>query len=1044
MRKLLLSILAVVCVIFAGEAQNKMIHGTVTDASGNPIVGAAVVVTGTGTGVTTNPDGRFAVSAPANGTLDVSFLGYVTQRVAVNNQSNIKISMVEESQTIDDVVVLAYGTQNARTATASVSKIKGDALKDIPSVSVDQMMQGRAAGVQISTPNAGVGQASTVLIRGVSSISASTDPLYVVDGVPITTGEMSWTSTFGNANGLADINPADIISIDVLKDAAATALYGSRAASGVILITTRQGQSGRAKVTYDMNIGISTIAHTIDMMNAQQYTDFKNLSVANLAGTDEVYISKPSDFGNKAFNMMQDSKGRDIYTNWHNEIFKSGMIQNHTVAIQGGSENVQYYMSANYTGQEGIIIGDEYARYGARSNVNAKVNNWLRVGLNLNYSHSKTSSVDGSRNDGQFASSGLPRASLILPPNVPVRNEDGSLHTVSYYVGYGGNTVYPSGYPHPIGVYEDKNYSSVEIDRIIGAGFAEVTPVQGLSLKSQIGVDYAGNLTTRNYGPTYQTVPAYGGRDEIYGTMFTWTWTNTATYDVTIADNHHLNAMIGMEAMRDRYRYLDVAAQGIQQPQFNGDGLGAGYDKWNGAGGFGERTMASYFGRLNYDYKSKYLISGNYRRDGYSPLGDNKRWGNFWGVSAAWRISEEPFFERARDVMNELKIKASYGTVGNSSIGYYPAKTYYSQIIYGGSNGLIVGNYGDSNLGWESSHKYDVGFSAQFLNNISIDVDYFYTRSNDLVMAVTQGPSTGIGSLITNTGKLKNSGVELGVSADIFHRRNFTWTSSFNITFSDNKVLELAEGIENIISGDDNTDTNITLPGYSVGQIYAMPTGGIDPATGRRIFFGSNGERTTYDAITGNYYLDDGTVFTGKFEQVRCGNTLPTWFGGWTNTFRFYGFDITLFMQFSGGNWIANGTKATTSDYRWWNNSVDVLKNAWRNPGDNATYAKPIYGDNVSNGSANLISDFIERGDYLRMKNICIGYTFDTRKWGRKAGISAFRVYAQVQNAFTITGYTGFDPETTTFTSNPILQGGYDKNTMPQARTWTFGLSLTF
>jgi TonB-linked SusC/RagA family outer membrane protein len=446
---------------------------------------------------------------------------------------------------------------------------------------------------------------------------------------------------------------------------------------------------------------------------------------------------------------------------------------------------------------------------------------------------------------------------------------------------------------------------------------------------------------------------------------------------------------------------------------------------------------------LNYDYKSKYLVSLNYRRDGLSSLGANSKWGNFWGVSAAWRISEESFWDNIRSTMNEFKLKASYGTVGNSEIGYYNAQSYFGSSLYGDNYALLMSNIGDDNLQWETSKKFDIGFSMQFLNNITLDVDYYNTKTSSLVFAVPQGPSTGIGSLTTNAGAMRNQGIELAIGADVIKRKNFVWNTNFNFTYAKNEVVELANGVTEIYG---SSECNITVPGHSVGQLYVYPTGGVDPETGQRVFYGPNGEWTRLDMSTGSptWYLKDGSVYQGDFERVRAGNTLPTYFGGWTNTFRFYGFDLTLFLQYSGGNWIYNGTGASLSDYRWWNNSMDVYENYWKQPGDNAKYPKPYYGDNYSNGSAMEISDWIERGDYLRVKNISLGYTFNTKKWNKKLGISSLRLYVQCQNALTLTGYSGLDPETNSMTGDMILSGGFDKNTLPQARTWTGGLNLTF
>lgn len=355
----------------------------------------------------------------------------------------------------------------------------------------------------------------------------------------------------------------------------------------------------------------------------------------------------------------------------------------------------------------------------------------------------------------------------------------------------------------------------------------------------------------------------------------------------------------------------------------------------------------------------------------------------------------------------------------------------------------------DPNLKWESSEKYDVGFSARLFNRIDIDFDYFYTKSSDLILDVPQAPSKGLPGniLTTNAGKMKNYGVEFTVSADILRDSEFKWNTSFNITTTQNRVIALADGLDNIIGADESQleITNITVPGKSIGQLYLYPAGGVDAETGLRVFYGSNGERLLFDYTSDAGWLnEDGTPYTGDLNPVICGNTLPTWYGGWSNTFSYKNFDMSIFFQFSGGNYIYNGTKATVSDMRYWNNSKEVLENYWTEDRKDAMFPKPIYGDNISNGSSYPISDWVEKGDYLRLKNISLGYTFNTKNWASAIGISKLRVYAQAQNLFVLTGYSGMDPEVMSNTTNATLAPGTDKNTLPQARTFTFGVNLAF
>ena len=972
--------------------------------------------------------------------MQISYIGMQTAEVAI--APNIKVILKTDSKALDEVVVVAYGTQSARTVTASVSSVKADALKDVPSVSFDQMLQGRASGVSITTPSAGVGQAPIVRVRGVNSITSGTSPLYVVDGVPIESGNLSYLA---NANALADINPADIVSMDVLKDAAAAALYGSRAANGVILITTKQGQSGKVKVSYDGFVGFSNATDFYEMMNAQEYVDFKNLAVKNRYGTDELSLTAGyvSPYGNKAFNMMKDANGNYVDTDWKDAAFQNGLSQSHSVAVSGGSDKVRYYLSGNYTTQEGIVKGDKYDRLGVKANINVQATDWLKVGMNTNVTTGTTSYVDAARRGSNFAVGGFPRLALINAPNLPMYNEDGTPYYLAQGLGYGGNTVF-STFSNPAAILSLGNGLSSDVTRFIGVFYAEATPVKGLSLKTQYGVDYARIEEQRFWSPLHGDGVNSKGLANAYNTKNNrWTWTNTATYSFSLGQNN-FNLLAGTEASERNNSRWTAQRKDLQDDKFIV--FQGPFGSATAGGSLSNNTMVSYFGRINYDYASKYIVSLNYRRDGYSALSEKNRWGNFGGVSAAWRVSEEAFFQPLRNVVDDLKIKGSYGVVGNTDIYDYASKSFYSSYNYGINGTYGLAQIADPNLKWESSEKYSIGFNARLLNRINVDFDYYYTKSSDLILDVPQSPSKGIpGNIITtNAGKMRNSGIELTVSADVIKNSDFTWETSFNITTNKNKVISLADGVENILKGDNGglEITNITVPGKSIGRLYLYPTAGVDPKSGRRVFITPEGDRTLLMFEKGGWFYEDGTEYAGEFEPVDCGNTLPTWYGGWTNNFKYKGFDLSLFFQFSGGNKIYNGTKASVSDMRYWNNSKDVYNKYWTPERTHAEYPMPIYGDNYSNGSALPISDLVERGDYLRLKNVSLGYTFNTKNWSKAVGISALRLY--VQNLFVITGYSGMDPETLTNVESATLAGGTDKNTLPQARTYTIGVNLTF
>ncbi|GHT04605.1 SusC/RagA family TonB-linked outer membrane protein [Bacteroidia bacterium] len=1026
----------------AAFAQNKQVQGKVVDDGGEPVIGASISVKGNASvGTSTNVDGRFNLSVPSSATtLLVKYLGLQDQEVAV--ASNVDVTLHASDNSLDEVVVTGYGSTNQRALASSVSVIKADALKDVPSASFDQMLQGRAAGVSVTTPSAGVGQPPIVNIRGVSSINSGTEPLYVIDGVPMISGDLAGGRTAtGNANALSDINPADIETMSVLKDAAATALYGSRAANGVILITTKKGTRGNVKINYDANFGFSQATNYIKTLNAQEYVDFKN----------QAYLNRYGSFPTTGplFNLMQDSKGKTIDTNWADEVYQNGNTQSHAVSISGATDKADFYMSANYFDQEGIVIGDAYDRIGIRANANVQPAKYLKVGLNSNYSHGHTHYTDAARNGSLIAASGFPRIALIMPSNLPVRNEDGT----PYYeyekgsgIGWGANK-FNTTFANPIALNEFGNGIDTWVNRIIASGYAEITPVEDLKFKTLLGIDHSATENNRYWNP-------YNGdgynNDGLANASFDkrtqWTWTNTATFNKSF-DLHNVTAIAGVESNNYKWNYWTV--QGRELTDFSFDEIYAGYTTYTGGGDKYEKSLVSYFGNVNYNYDYKYMLSANYRRDGYSPLGVNSRWGDFYGAAIGWRISKESFLEN-NSFLDDLKLKASYGVVGNANIGWYPAQSYYSSAYYADNGALIMTNIGDPNLRWESGENFDLGFESKFLNRFSFDFDWYYRRTKDMILDVAQAPSTGIYNSIlkTNAGKMLNTGVELTLSADVLKTRDFLWNSTFNITFNSNEVLKLTE---DLLHTDGTTSINsITVEGKSMGQLYLYPTGGIDPATGRRIFLLPDGAKTyfTMESGTATWWDADGVTkhSQSEFKQEIFGNTLPTYYGGWANAFQYKGFDLNLFFQFSGGNKIWNGMKASASDMRYWNNTKDVLTKAWTTPGQKAEFAKPIYGDNYSNGSAMSLSDYVEDGDYLRLKNVSLGYTFDTKKWAQSIGlnVSSLRVYAQAQNLFVITKYSGMDPEVISDVTMPNLAGGVDKNTLPQARTYTVGFNLTF
>ena len=554
------------------------------------------------------------------------------------------------------------------------------------------------------------------------------------------------------------------------------------------------------------------------------------------------------------------------------------------------------------------------------------------------------------------------------------------------------------------------------------------------------------------YSPNGGDGYASGGNLYAYATTRkTWTWTNTANYQFDLAEDHHFAATIGMEAQEMQYkrRYYEASTLADKEMVFE-EAPYLTYSSDASTNRREERSMISYLGRLTYNWNYRYYLEGSFRRDGLSALGN--KWGNFWGASASWRVSDEAFFEPLKSAISDLRVKASYGIVGNTNVDAYASLSTYGSTYYNGTGAYYPNAIADSNLGWEQTAKTDIGITGQIASRFNFELTYFKSKSKNLILNSSQSYSTGIPdfSITTNLGKAQNQGLEFSFGGNILRIGDFTWDSNVNFTFVKNKVLEL----ESDIIEDGTGANNITTEGLSMAQLYVYPTAGVDPETGRRVVLldDENGNATR-EALLVYTYGSGAAVYdrtTGEKLDIDdwnphiMGNTKPTYYGGWTNNFSWKGWDATLFFQFSGGNKIYNGMKATMSDMRFWNNSKNVYETIWRNPGDISDYAKPEMNDNYSNGSANPISDFIENGDYLRLKNLVIGYTFDTKKWPKKVGISQLRLYVTATNLFCITGYSGMDPEINSRGDSSNTISGIDKNTAPLTKTYSFGVNLSF
>lgn len=678
-------------------AQSEL-TGHIVDANTNePLIGASVTVKGNKQeGVVTDVDGNFTLSTKENAPLKlkIEYIGYRPIDIEVYDaEEPIEVQLKENSKFLNEVVVIGYGTQKRENVASSISSINNNSFKDVPVTSLDQVLQGRASGVSLTTPSGNVGQAPIVRVRGVASITSGTQPLYIVDGVPIQTGS---NAQVGDVNALADINSDDILSIDVLKDAAAAAVYGSRAANGVVLITTKKGQQGTAKVSYNGWVGIANAAKFFDVMNAQQYVDYKNLAVKNRYGTDEISLTNgyTSKYGNKAFNLIKNADGSYVDTKWRDYVLRTGLQQNHTVSISGGTDKVLYYASGNFNKQSGILKGDEYRKTGLTANVSAQANKWLKVGFSGTGSVSKQQTGDRSRKGELVSYSGFTRLALSDAPNIPAYTEDRSPYQEGGRLGYGPNTIqFPL--TNPIGVLQSGSVIKTEDTRLIGNVFAEITPIKGLTLRTQYGADYM-KIEDRNFfaATTVEGVEQNGTAENYSIRSRQYTWTNTANYNFSLG-NHHFDVLVGIESYSKTFDQWGAEKSGLNESKFNFF-EGPFSNIVSSDSKITESELLSYLARVNYDYDSRYIFSVNFRRDGFSALSKNNRWGNFGGVSAAWDVSREKFFKPLKDILANFRLKASWGIVGNTNIDEYAAKSFYSSSYYGNNGSYVIGQIGDS------------------------------------------------------------------------------------------------------------------------------------------------------------------------------------------------------------------------------------------------------------------------------------------------------------------------------------------------------------
>lgn len=1052
--------------------QAKKVSGVVQDAMG-PVIGASVKVKGTGTGVATDFDGKFTLSVNPGATLVVSYIGYVTKEVKVGNQTSLVINLQEDKQLLDEVVVVGYGTMkksdiSGASATMSEDKIKGSVI-----TSLDQSFQGRVSGVSAVQTSGAPGSSSAIRVRGTATINANADPLYVIDGVIVQSqgksgadyglGDALGNGTNSTISPLSTIDPADIVSMEILKDASATAIYGAQGANGVVLITTKRGKAGEAKFTYNGMMAVNRQTKRLDMLNLRDYASYVGDFVNYGETTQSPSLSDLSILG----------KG----TNWQDAIFQTAIQHSHQVSAQGGTDKVQYYVSGSYMNQEGTIIGSEFDRLSFRVNLDAQLKKWLKMGINASYSNTNDNLKLADSDEG------LINYSLTTPPSIPIYNVDGSYSSVSQE----GFTN-----PNPIAMAM-MDEILLNRQKLNGNIFFEVTPIKNLVWHTELGFDL-----NWSKGETYSPMVSLGtwnrnsNESRIQNNKSTfWQLKNYITYNRSFG-KHNVTAMLGQECWESRYEYTSIFNTGLPSDEVHNPALGGGTPQIGH--GFGSSSMASFFTRWTYSYDSRYNATYTYRRDGSSNFGPENRWAGFHSFAASWRFTEEEFMKSLQNIISNGKLRIGWGQTGNANIGGYKWGSPLSIMETDLGTSYRPAQIANTSIRWESQEQWNVGLDLGFLNDrINLTVDWYRKESKDMLMQLqlpsymgTSGNgSSALAAPYGNYGTIRNSGVEISLNTRPLVGK-FEWDSDFQISFNKNKLVSLSDGSSTaqIIGYGQWTDVvSLTKEGESLFNFYGYVCDGIYQSL-EDIETSAKPEKYPSNGV----YSKSSTVFVGDIkykdlngdgvinenDRTNIGSPLPKFTFGWTNTFRYKNFDLSVFINGSYGNKVMNYMKMKLSHMNstWTNQLQDVAGRAVLVPIDpNKDYSAGVdRGDGVliyhwyddisnvklDNPNATLprasisdpndndrISDrYIENGSYLRLKNLTFGYTFP-KKIISKWGLESLRLYANIQNLFTITDYTGYDPEIGVSTAGANVMG-LDNGRYPSPTTYSFGLNVSF
>lgn len=999
-RILLLALCTLFSVVLPAQ-QRRTVTGVITDTSGEAIIGATILVKGTTQGTVSDIDGAFTLEVTDDAVVAISYIGYTPQEIPVLGKSNLAVVLQEDRQMLDEVVVVGYGVMRKRDLTGSVASVSGETLRNKPLASVGEALQGRAAGVQVISSGK-PGDNVSFRIRGISTINNS-EPLLVIDGVPTDLG-------------INAINMEDVETVDVLKDASATAIYGSRGANGVILITTRKGKSGDGTISFSANWGVQRATNMPQMLNASQFASLHNEMIANynLSVSPSSQLTQRPDFA--------DPTSWNESTDWLGLLFDQAWMKNYTLSYSGGNDKGSYYVSGGVLDQDGIVLNTSYRRYTVQFNSESKVRPWINFGHNFTLSHDV-------KQQGSYDI----RSTMASLPTQPLYEDDGS------WSGPGQPAYQYGDLRNPIGT-ATLSSSRTNGYNVLGNLYGELKPTDKLTFKSLGGIDIK-LWDNRGFSPKYDWKPIpqpQSSLSESSNKSITYLWDNTLTYIDTFADKHHLNAMIGSSAQNNVYNYMSASVQEFLSDANNQ--LNNGLVDPTVGGSRNDWAVLSLIGRVNYNYDNKYMVTATMRRDGSSRFSEANRWGTFPSFSAAWRLSEESFFTPSHWV-SDIKLRLGYGATGNQggidNYAYF-TRLKTGQYVFNGTPvstlyPLVMPNL---DVRWESVKQFNAGADLALLDQrLHLTLDAYLKNTSDMLVPMSVPITTGYSDIYVpsiNAGQVQNKGVELTLSS-----RNIdgalVWDTDLNLSYNRNKVMKMNDGIALFTGGDINmTKVQVSAEGKPVNAFYGYVTNGIFQTQEEVDNYAVQVSGGTAPGDIRFLDLDNNGVINAD-DRTYIGNPFPEWSFSMNNSLTYGNFDLQIFLQGIAGNDIYNANRIWQESMSIPQNQISKVLDRWRGEGTSNSMPRAVYSD--PNMNVRHSDRFIEDGSYLRLKNLTLGYTLPT-DLSRKAYLSNARLYLSAQNLFTLTRYSGFDPE--------VGAGGVDLGTYPVTRTVSLGLNIQF